>query len=267
MLETQIAKILEYYVDIGIDELIDESPRDYFVTPQELQKAQSPQIPVEHKEKPKPATQPKIVNLSLAGIITQAKELADAATNLDQLKAAVLQFEGCAIKRTAQNTVFSDGNPASSLMLIGEAPGEEEDRQGIPFCGASGQLLDKMLAAIAYNRSNCYITDSIFWRPPGNRQPTSEEITICKPFLEKHIALIDPELIVLVGGVAAKSLLGVNESISRLRGKNYTYKTPYSDKQYPVAIIYHPSYLLRSPINKKATWQDLLEIRKKLLKP
>ena len=161
-------------------------------------------------------------------------------------------------------TVFADGTPTAKLMLIGEAPGAQEDVQGVPFCGPSGQLLDKMLAAISYSRAeNAYITNSFFWRPPGNRTPSTEELAICQPFVERHVALIDPALIVLVGGTAVKAVLQM-EGITRMRGKSYTYRTPYSEKTYPVQVIFHPSYLLRAPVHKRITWQDLLAIKQML---
>jgi DNA polymerase len=206
-----------------------------------------------------PASMP--LHHSLAAAIAEARRLADEATTIEALEAAVRGFEGCAIKRTATKTVFCDGNRQAGLMLIGEAPGAQEDAQGIPFCGPSGWLLDKMFAAIGYDRTSFYITNTVFWRPPGNRQPNAEELAICKPFVERHIALIDPKLLVLVGGTAAKAVLGTETGVTRLRGKAYSYRTPYADKDYPVAVIYHPSYLLRQPAQKRATWGDLLAIK------
>jgi DNA polymerase len=198
---------------------------------------------------------------SLASAIAEARALADKAETLADLEAAVRAFDGCAIKRTATNTVFADGNPAARLMLIGEAPGAQEDAQGIPFCGPSGQLLDRMFAAIGYDRTRFYITNTLFWRPPGNRQPNAEELAICKPFVERHIALIDPEILVMVGGTATKAMLATEQGITRLRGKRFTCRTPYRDKDYATHVIYHPSYLLRQPEQKRATWQDLLAIK------
>jgi DNA polymerase len=147
-------------------------------------------------------------------------------------------------------------------MFVGEAPGADEDRQGVPFCGVSGQLLDKMLSFIGLARSeNFYITNTLFWRPPGNRQPTPEEIEMCRPFVEKHIALVNPKLLVLVGGTATKAVLNETRGITRLRGQAFTYRNGYLDREIPVRVIYHPSYLLRTPTAKKQTWADLLDIR------
>ena len=253
---------LQWYIDAGVDEATQESPRDYFAVPAPANNAppiaEKLQIVMDDTP-PRPAPAP--LPSSLTAAMAQARALADTADSLEALEKAVREFDGCAIKRTATNTVFADGNPKSRLMLIGEAPGAQEDMKGIPFCGPSGILLDKMFAAIGYDRTSFYITNTLFWRPPGNRQPNSDELAICKPFVEKHIALIDPLLIVLVGGTATKSVLGTEQGITRLRGKNYTYRTPYKDKEYPVAVIYHPSYLLRQPAQKRTTWQDLLAIK------
>jgi len=255
------AALLQWYIDAGVDEAIQEEPRNYFVAASAAMQA----APALSAAVPVPAAHPKpVLPPSLAGAVAEARKLADAAETLADLEKAVREFEGCSIKRTAKNTVFSDGNPAAKLMLIGEAPGAQEDIQGIPFCGPSGWLLDKMLASIGIDRTSAYITNTLFWRPPGNRQPNTEELAICQPFVERHIALIDPALLVLVGGTAAKAVLGTEQGITRLRGKNYAYRTPYRDKEYPVSIVYHPSYLLRQPAQKRATWQDLLAIKASL---
>ncbi len=202
---------------------------------------------------------------SLANIIAEARALADAAGDLAALEAALRGFNGCALKKTATNTVFAQGAPESRLMFIGEAPGADEDRAGVPFCGASGQLLDKMLGFIGLDRSkDFYITNTLFWRPPGNRQPTPEELEICKPFVEKHIALVNPKLLVLVGGTATKAVLGEERGITRLRGQRFTYTNRYLTQEIPVAVIYHPSYLLRQPLAKKQAWGDLLAIKANL---
>lgn len=263
----QEAALLKWYLTAGVDEAIQDMPRNYFVPEQKypestfLSAASLPPIrKLTEALENTVSSNPSLHHVPSAAM-EQARLLADQAQTLAELEKAVRGFEGCAIKRTATNTVFADGNPKSRLMLIGEAPGAQEDIQGIPFCGASGQLLDKMMAAIGRNRTRFYITNTIFWRPPGNRQPSVEELAICKPFVEKHIALVDPYLIVLVGGTAAKGVLNTEQGITRLRGKTYTYRTPYRDKDYPVSIIYHPSYLLRQPAQKRVTWQDLLAIK------
>jgi DNA polymerase len=271
MLMQQEIATLQWYIDAGVEDICDDEPRNYFAARVEQPVPSLPNkveniAQVSAQIARQSATASVLpINTSLAASIAEAQRLADEAQTLEDLRNAVCSFEGCSIKKTATNTVFGDGNPASKLMLIGEAPGADEDIKGIPFCGVSGKLLDKMLTAIGYDRTNYYITNTLFWRPPGNRAPNADELAMCKPFVQKHIALIDPELIVLVGGVAAKSLLATEQGITRLRGKNYTYKTPYKDKDYNVAVIYHPSYLLRQPVTKRVTWQDLLTIKKRMI--
>ena len=174
----------------------------------------------------------------------------------------VEKFDGCRLKDFASNTVFSDGVQNAKILLIGEAPGATEDEQGIPFCGESGFLLDKMLETIGLSRKqNIYITNTIFWRPPANRRPTPEEIETCKPFVEKHIALLNPELIILIGGTATASLLGKKENISDIRKNYYSYTNQYLEKPILTTALFHPAFLLRQPSKKKDTWFDLLKIR------
>lgn len=191
-----------------------------------------------------------------------SRQLANAANTLAELKSAVTSFDGCALKYTATNTVFGDGVHSAPIMLIGEAPGYNEDKQSIPFCGESGKLLDNMLKAINLSRiKNVYITNTIFWRPPANRCPTSEEIAICKPFVEKHIAIINPKLIILVGSTAATSMLGNHIKISKIRREYFAYQNCYLKTAIPTTAIFHPAYLLRQPLQKKASWHDLLNIQ------
>jgi uracil-DNA glycosylase len=196
-----------------------------------------------------------------------AKASGDAS--IAALREELLAFEGCALKRTAMNLVFADGNPEAKIMLVGEAPGEDEDRQGLPFVGASGKLLDRMLATIGLDRTNVYISNILFWRPPGNRSPTDAEIAACLPFAERHIALAQPKILVLLGGVAAKSLLRTKEGITRLRGRWIDY-TPHIGRTDTLPIrclpIYHPAYLLRQPGAKRQAWSDLLALKKEMNK-
>lgn len=182
--------------------------------------------------------------------------------SLKELKDSVLNFTGCDLKKTAINTVFSDGIESSKIMVIGEAPGATEDERGIPFCGDSGQLLDNMLASIGLSRqTNIYITNIIFWRPPANRRPTSEEVALCLPFVEQHIAIIKPELIILVGSTAVTSLLGEALQISKIRQEYYSYKNKYLNQPITTTALFHPAYLMRQPMQKKTTWHDLLKIK------
>jgi DNA polymerase len=197
--------------------------------------------------------------------VAQARALADGATDLAALETAVRGFHGCALKKTATNTVFAQGVASSRVMFIGEAPGAEEDRNGVPFCGPSGQLLDSMLRHIGLHRdTNFYITNVLFWRPPGNRQPTADELEICRPFVEKHIALVNPKRLVLVGGTATASILRDTRGITRIRGQVFSYHNDYMPTPVPVHVIYHPSYLLRQPLAKKQAWGDLLALKQAL---
>ncbi|OEY86730.1 DNA glycosylase [Wolbachia pipientis] len=190
-----------------------------------------------------------------------ARQLASKCSSIEELKHVVESFTGCEIRKTSINTVFADGSPDAKIMLIGEAPGANEDLQGIPFCGASGILLDKMLNAIELDRTKVYISNTVFWRPPGNRKPTDLELDMCKPFVEKHIALINPQVLVLVGGIACYSLLDRTRTISNLRGKFYTYTNQYLSNPITTTVIFHPAYLLRQPLQKRLAWEDLKKIR------
>ncbi len=185
-----------------------------------------------------------------------------SSPDLLSLRQDILDFDGCALKKTATNLVFADGNPAAQVMLIGEAPGADEDRQGKPFVGQSGKLLNKMLASIGLNRNTVYITNILPWRPPGNRTPTDHEIVQCMPFVRRHIALIKPTYIVTLGGIAAKSLLDTNTGIMRLRGQWKTYNK--DGLNIPVLPIFHPAFLLRTPAHKREAWQDLLSLKVRL---
>lgn len=246
----EIKKILEWYQQMGVDEINTD-------TPGILNKKQFKQVLKEEV---------KNFEHIQEDLSVKARMIADNCNSLQELRDALEKFDGLSIKKTATNLVFSDGNPKADIMAIGEAPGANEDEEGIPFCGASGKLLDLILASINLDRkTNLYITNSIFWRPPGNRRPTPEENAVCLPFVEKHIALIKPKLILLVGATSASALLNSTETISRLRTKFYEYKNQYLDTSIPTAVIFHPSYLLRQPLQKKTVWFDLLKIQKNFL--
>ena len=184
--------------------------------------------------------------------------------SLEELRECLSSFPYGSLKDTAQNLVFSDGNPEASLMLIGEAPGADEDKEGLPFVGMSGKLLDKMLQAIGIDRTRCYITNIIPWRPPGNRSPTTEEIAFFLPFVKRHVQLIRPKLLVLVGGIAAKAVLGTTEGITKIRGRIIQ-----SDDDgwgnIPILPTLHPAYLLRSPGQKALAWRDWLLVQRTLI--
>lgn len=192
-----------------------------------------------------------------------SRDLCSKAASLDELRNLIQNFDGCNLKKTAAHTVLGDGNPNARIVLIGEAPGADEDRIGAPFVGKCGKLLDKMLLSIHINRADCYITNVLPWRPPGNRTPTDEEIAICLPFLKRQIELIQPDFLILLGGIALKSLMDVNDSISRTRGKWLEYSIT-DQKTAQVLATYHPSFLLRSPSQKSKVWSDLLRIQKKI---
>jgi DNA polymerase len=169
---------------------------------------------------------------------------------------------GCALKATAMRTVFADGNPEARVMFVGEGPGAEEDREGLPFVGRSGKLLDRMIAAIGLDRTSAYIANIIPWRPPGNRTPTPQESAICLPFIKKQIELADPDILVCLGGPSATTLLELKEGITRTRGRWFEYDT--GKRKIKAIALFHPAYLLRSPAHKKLAWQDLLAIKKAL---
>ena len=202
-------------------------------------------------------------SLDLGGPVADARTLAASCRSLMALNKALSTFEGCALKETAINLCFADGNPEAEIMLIGEAPGAQEDRQGKPFVGPSGQLLDRMLKTIELDRSKVYITNVIYWRPPGNRSPTAAEIAICQPFLERQIELLKPKLLVFVGGIAARALLGVTQGVTKLRGRSFVYKGE-DGRETPAIVMFHPAYLLRQPAQKRFAWRDLILIKKTL---
>lgn len=252
--------LLEWHLDMGVDEAIGEAPKNWFApdTPPPVIQVVAVAAPEPVIEEAAPIP-PQVAVTSQA--MEEAKLAAAGATNLTELITAIKGFNGCPLKKTAKNTVVMDGNPEAKILLIGEAPGQQEDEQGIPFCGPSGKLLDKMLASIGWSRGNCLITNTIYWRPPNNRQPGPEEVMICRPFMEKFIALVDPELVIVVGGTAAKAVLGYETGITRLRGKMYEYKNPLNEKSYKAGVIFHPSYLLRQPSHKRLAWHDLLMLQ------
>jgi DNA polymerase len=193
--------------------------------------------------------------------VMAAREAARSAATLDELRAILDRFEGCGLKGSASRLVFADGTPGSRLMFVGEAPGAEEDRQGLPFVGRSGQLLDRMLAAIGLDRSKVYIANIVPWRPPGNRTPTPVETQICLPFVQRQIELSNPEILVTVGQPSTGALLGV-QGIMKNRGRWFTYQA--GAREIRAMPILHPAYLLRSPIGKRLAWRDMLAIKKAL---
>lgn len=271
-----IAAILAFWRDAGVDEAMEDAPVDrYARSADAVARTPTPQ-PAASRQAVAPAVRPATtareaapaamsVPLESPAAVDDARAAAAAAGTLDALHAAIAAFEACALKRTAKNTVFSDGNPQAPVMVIGEAPGADEDRVGKPFVGVSGQLLDRMLAQIGLDRqTGFYITNILPWRPPGNRTPTSGEIALCMPFVERHVALVRPRLIVLAGGVAAKTMLATSDGIMKLRGRWFEYGPPGLENTIPTMATFHPAYLLRSPAQKREAWRDLLAIRARL---
>src|ERR1700761_9048813 len=249
---------LNWLVEAGADEAIAEEPVNRLV-----QKAPVAPMPTPASApRPAPARAPA-APVPASDAVGGAQAAAGAATTLAELKAALEAFDGCALKRTATNTVFADGVEHAPVMLIGEAPGRDEDRQGKPFVGRAGQLLDKMLASIGLDRkANAYITNVINWRPPDNRDPSPDEAAQCLPFLRRHIELADPQVIILLGAVAARHVVGVSDGIMKLRGRWMDYRV--GDRMVPLMPTLHPAYLLRQPAHKKLAWRDLQSVRDRL---
>ena len=286
---------MTWYLDAGVDETIGDKPVNrYESNPAPAQKPDKPPATPSPRPSPRPSHRPSprqgASDLSQTPlqaphpapqqtgpgngkqgnngnndtVVHSAYELAEAAQSVAELRVALESFDGCALQKTAMNLVFTDGNPEARVLLVGEAPGAEEDRQGIPFVGPSGKLLDQMLASIGLDRDQVLITNTVFWRPPGNRSPTTQEIAICLPFLERLIELVDPAILVPVGGPAATELLAQSKGITKLRGQWFTYATPRMASPIPATALFHPAYLLRSPAQKREVWKDLLAIRQKL---
>jgi uracil-DNA glycosylase len=266
-----LESLLKWYVDQGIDETIGEDAIDRFAAPPPASTPAA--IPPTDAAPPTPvrtASPPVVtplrgpVPIESPQLIEDARALAQRCNSVQDLEAAVRTFEGCALKRTAKNTVFADGVVGAPLMIVGEAPGGDEDRLGKPFVGVSGQLMDRMFDAIGMSRErDLYITNILFWRPPGNRTPTLAEQAICMAFTRRHIELAQPKVLVLAGGTAAKSVLDTTEGIMRLRGK-WTTLALEDGSSVPTLPTFHPAYLLRTPASKRQSWSDLLSLDKKL---
>lgn len=273
--------LLRLYIEWGIDEAIEETPKTRLQAtseggapaigelsqPSQLQPAQKPglsdrTVPAWAAPAPR-LTQPRPTGPIDPMAVASAREAAGSATSLEELKAALNRFDGISLRKTATNLVFADGNPRAGVMLIGEAPGADEDRQGLPFVGVSGQLLDRMMATIGLDRTSFYITNVCFWRPPGNRKPTDLELAAQKPFVERHIELVAPKVLIFVGASSAQGLLGTTEGITRLRGRWFEYR-PADGSSIPSMPIFHPAYLLRQPGQKRETWRDLLVLKQRL---
>jgi DNA polymerase len=252
---------MQWYLEAGVDETIGETPVNRFAEAAPRSTPPSGALPAA----PPPASPPSAP--SADGPVQTAYALASAATDVAGLRRALEAFDGCGLKKTATNLVFFDGNTDARLVLIGEAPGAEEDRRGLPFVGPSGRLLDRMLASIGLARADVLIANTVFWRPPGNRNPTTAEMAMCLPFVERLVELVDPEVLVTLGGAATKAMLAETQSVGRLRGRWLSFSTPRLARPVHAMVMYHPAYLLRSPAQKRRAWHDLLEVRRKLASP
>jgi DNA polymerase len=251
--------LLAWYAEMGVDVALDEAPVDRLAAV-EVQPSPIMPVPPPRAEPAPPA--PSLLTSPPEEVVLAAREQAHAARTLDELREILERFEGCALSQTASRLVFADGNPEARLMLVGEAPGREEDIQGKPFVGRSGQLLDRMLAAIGLDRTSAYIANVVPWRPPGNRTPTPQETAICRPFLERQIALVSPKILVCLGAPSSQAVLGITEGILRARGRWLHYDL--GDRTIPAMATLHPAYLLRQPSQKRLAWRDLRAIRSAL---
>lgn len=269
--------LLAFYADAGVDEALSDLPVNQFqqqdrpvavsVAPAAEETTDRGQARPElarqaaRHEPARPPAQPASVPDGQQ--VALAASLAASASTLEELRERMAGFEGCNLKFTAKNMVFADGNPQADIMFVGEAPGRDEDLEGKPFVGRSGQLLDRMLSAIGIDRSSAYISNVIPWRPPGNRAPTPQETEICRPFIERHIELVRPKVLVHLGGASAKTLLNTTEGILRLRG-NWRVYSGAAGLEIPAMPTLHPAYLLRTPAHKRLAWRDFLEVKMKL---
>ena len=265
--------LLAFYLEAGADALLGEAPVDRFAdqdappaAPARSETAAADlrpsMIAPRERSRAEPLGSPPAAPLAPEAAVTDARAQARKAASLDELRQILDGFEGCELKRHAKQLVFADGNPAARIMFVGEAPGREEDLEGLPFVGRSGKLLDLMMKAIGLDRTNVYIANIIPWRPPGNRTPTPQESQICLPFILRQIELVDPDMLVCLGGPSSQTLLGFTDGIMKTRGRWLTFNTGTRDIRALATL--HPAYLLRQPLHKRLAWRDFLAIRKAL---
>lgn len=256
--------ILAFYVESGVDLALNETPANRFADPEPAAKAVA-RPAAETSPPPRPAPVPPPAAAAPPApdqAAMAARDAARQAQSLDELRTILSNFDGCALRTSATQLVFADGTPGARVMLVGEAPGRDEDIEGLPFVGRSGKLLDRMLAAIGLDRSAVYIANIIPWRPPGNRTPTPQESQICLPFVQRQIELADPDILVCLGGPSAQTLLRLKDGITKTRGRWYSYHTGKRDIR--AMPTFHPAFLLRSPLQKRLAWRDFLEVQKAL---
>ena len=267
--EAEILGLLRWHADMGVDVALDEAPHNRFAEaeathprPGARPHAAPPAAAIAPPRAAAPLAAPlaQAAGLSADAAAQSARETAREAKTLDELRALLEAFDGCALKATATRLVFADGNPQAKIMLVGEAPGADEDRIGRPFVGRAGQLLDRMLAAVGLDRTSVYIANTIPWRPPGNRDPSPIETAICLPFLQRQIALVAPEIIVCLGKSSMQTLLGRKEGVMRARGHWFDYSDGQSSAR--ALVMLHPAYLLRQPAHKRLAWRDLRALKK-----
>jgi uracil-DNA glycosylase family 4 len=262
-----IRQLLAFYLESGVDCTLAEEPVDRLAEP-ELTAAPAPvrEPATLRPAREMPFTAPAVPRSEIApapeAAVASAREAARTAPTLEALRALLQNFEGCALKNTATQLVFADGNPEAHIMFVGEAPGRDEDIEGLPFVGRSGKLLDRMIAAIGLDRSKAYIANVIPWRPPGNRTPTPQETQICLPFIQRQIELVNPDVLVTLGNPSTQTLLQTRDGIMKTRGKWFDYDT--GTRTIRAMATFHPAYLLRSPSYKRMSWQDLRAIAKAL---
>ncbi|MCX7303288.1 MAG: uracil-DNA glycosylase [Hyphomicrobiales bacterium] len=270
--EKELRELLAFYAEAGVDAALTEDPANRLVAEdartvtamRQVDRPGAAAATAGQNQAPVFAAPKMAVAVPDEGQVALARQRAASAATLDELHLQMAAFEGCNLKFTAKNLVFADGNPAADVMIVGEAPGRDEDLEGLPFVGRSGQLLDRMLAAIGLDRESVYIANVIPWRPPGNRTPTPQETEICRPFIERQVELVGPKILVTLGGPSAKTLLNATEGVLRLRGSWKAHVTA-SGVTIPAMPTLHPAYLLRNPAHKKLAWRDFLEIKAKLL--
>jgi DNA polymerase len=267
-------ELLAFYQEAGVDALVGETPVDRLAgepaspvaaaetsaaPPGPPRRASRPAVAPMAEAPPRPAAAPLP---SPDAAVMAARQAAKSAASLEELRAMLDRFEGCALRTTATQLVFADGNPQARVMFVGEAPGRDEDIEGLPFVGRSGKLLDRMLAAIGLDRRSVYIANIVPWRPPGNRTPTPQESAICLPFTLRQIELADPDVLVCMGGPSAQTLLNITDGITKARGRWFTYHT--GTREIRAIATWHPAYLLRQPLQKRLAWRDFLAIKQAL---
>jgi DNA polymerase len=256
-------ELIDFYREAGVDAVLGETPINRFAAESVPERTPAPRRePAPAPRAEAPAVSQIAAPLAPDQAVMAAREAAKNAASLDELRDILDKFEGCALKHGATQLVFADGNPKSRVMFVGEAPGYEEDKRGLPFVGRSGQLLDRMLAAIGLDRTSVYIANIVPWRPPGNRTPTPQESAICLPFLLRQIELADPDILVCLGGPSAQTLLGIREGITKTRGRWFAFDT--GKRKIRAMPTFHPAFLLRSPLQKRFAWRDFLAIKKAL---